>query len=66
MSAVRHDWRGGMNALGVELQEPRARDVTVSEEALTVDLVDGRTIVVPLVWYPRLWQGTPEERCSSG
>jgi len=36
--------------------------MTVSEEALTVDLVDGRTIIVPLMWYPRLWHGTAEER----
>jgi hypothetical protein len=36
--------------------------VRVTEEALSVDLVDGRTIIVPLVWYPRLWHGTPEER----
>jgi hypothetical protein len=34
----------------------------VTEESLTVDLVDGRTIIVPLVWYPRLWHGTPDER----
>jgi hypothetical protein len=27
-----------------------------------VDLVDGRTIIAPLAWYPRLWHGTPEER----
>jgi len=42
--------------------EARAQHVTVSEEALTVDLVDGRTIIVPLVWYPRLWHGTSGER----
>jgi len=36
--------------------------VTVTEEALTADLVDGRTIIVPLLWFPRLWHGTPEER----
>jgi hypothetical protein len=29
---------------------------------VSVDLVDGRTIIVPLVWYPRLWHGTVEER----
>ncbi|MCX7012497.1 MAG: DUF2442 domain-containing protein [Candidatus Sumerlaeota bacterium] len=40
----------------------RARSVAVTEEALTVDLVDGRTIAVPLAWYPRLWHGTPLER----
>ena len=34
----------------------------MTEEALAVELVDGRTIIVPLVWYPRLWHGTPEER----
>ena len=35
---------------------------TVTNGALTVDLVDGRTIIVPLVWFPRLWHGTPRER----
>jgi len=60
-SIARHYWRGGMNSLAVELQA-RAGRVTVSEEALTVDLVDGRTILVPLGWYPRLWYGAPEER----
>jgi hypothetical protein len=51
-----------MSSLAVELQEARARHVTVSEEALTVDLIDGRTIIVPLVWYPRLWHGASGER----
>lgn len=51
-----------MNSSAVETQEPRARWVTVGEDTLTVDLVDGRTIMVPLLWYPRLWNGTPEER----
>jgi len=51
-----------MNSSAVETQEARARKVTVTEEALTVDLVHGRTIIVPLVWYPRLWHGTHEER----
>ena len=51
-----------MSSLAAETQEARAQAVTVSEDALSVDLVDGRTIIVPLVWYPRLWHGTPEER----
>jgi len=51
-----------MNSLAIETQEARAQNVTVSEDSLTVDLVDGRTITVPLVWYARLWHGTPEER----
>lgn len=51
-----------MDSLAADIQEARARHMTVSEEALTVDLVDGRTIIVPLMWYPRLWHGTAEER----
>jgi len=34
----------------------------VTEDTLVVDLVDGRTITVPLTWYPRLAYGTPTER----
>jgi len=34
----------------------------VNDESLTVDLYDGRTISVPLEWYPRLLHATPEER----
>jgi len=51
-----------MNSLATEIQEARAHNVTISEDSLTVDLVDGRTVIVPLAWYPRLWHGTPEER----
>jgi hypothetical protein len=36
--------------------------VVVSDDTLTVDLTDGRTISVPCTWYPRLWHGTTEER----
>jgi hypothetical protein len=51
-----------MNSLAAEQREPRGRSVSVTEEALTVELVDGRTIIVPVIWYPRLWHGTAEER----
>lgn len=51
-----------MNSSVVEIQEAVARRVEVSEEMLTIELVDGRVISVPLAWYPRLWYGTPEER----
>jgi hypothetical protein len=51
-----------MNSLAVEIQGARAQAVMVSEDALTVDLLDGRTVIVPLLWYPRLWYGTPKER----
>lgn len=51
-----------MSSLAVDIQDARARHVSVDDESLTVDLVDGRTIIVPLAWYPRLWHGTPRER----
>ena len=40
---------------------PLAQNVSVTEDALIVDLVDGRTVSVPLAWYPRLLHGTAEE-----
>lgn len=51
-----------MNTSTTETQVARAQQVAVTEDTLTVDLVDGRTISVPLGWYPRLLHGTPEER----
>ena len=39
-----------------------ADDVKVTEDALTAELHDGRTISAPLSWYPRLTHATPEER----
>jgi hypothetical protein len=51
--------------------DERVRDVRVSQDTLTVDLMDGRTIPVPLVWYPRLLTGTAKQRsnwkvCAAG
>ena len=40
----------------------RARDVQVTDDELIVALTDGRTIKVPLVWYPRLLHATAEQR----
>ena len=42
--------------------ETRAQNLVVTEENLAVDLNDGRSISVPLAWYPRLQHGTPGER----
>jgi hypothetical protein len=42
--------------------EPRAVDAAVSEDALTVRLADGREISVPLEWFPRLRNASPEQR----
>jgi hypothetical protein len=51
-----------MSSSAVEVQEPRGKSETVGNEGLTVDRVDGRTITTPLAWFPRLWDGTPQER----
>ena len=39
-----------------------AEEVTVTEDTLTAELADGRTISVPLAWYPRLDHATQQER----
>lgn len=39
-------------------------NVTVTDDTLSVDLEDGRTIAVPVGWYPRLAYGTPAERTN--
>ena len=51
-----------MGSSVIEIQEARAQAVTVTDDSLSVDLTDGRTIIVPLGWYPRLWYGTLAER----
>jgi hypothetical protein len=51
-----------MNTSTSEIQVAMAQQIAVTEDTLTADLVDGRTISVPLGWYPRLLHGTPEER----
>jgi len=40
----------------------RVKDVRFTEDTMAVDLIDGRTIIVPLTWYPKLRDATPEQR----
>lgn len=40
----------------------KAVNITLTNDHLIVDLEDGRTISVPLIYYPRLYHGTPTER----
>ncbi len=42
--------------------ETQITAVAVTEDSLVVDLADGRTVSVPLAWYPRLWHGEQAER----
>ena len=50
-----------MNTLVLEV-EPIAAEVTVTDEKLIVDLMDGRSLIIPLEWYPRLAHGLPREK----
>ena len=40
----------------------QVKDARITDHELSVDLMDGRTITVPLVWFPRLLHATPEQR----
>ena len=51
-----------MNTLIAEIQVAKVQNVLLKEDSLTVDLRDGRTITVPLAWYPRLLHGTEKEK----
>lgn len=51
-----------MNTSSVEIQVPNVQGITITPDTLSVDLTDGRTISVPLAWFPRLLHSTPEER----
>ena len=51
-----------MNTLAVEIRIPEALDVLVTDDTLSVDLSDGRSISVPIAWFPRLLHSTEQER----
>ena len=51
-----------MNISAHEIAVPNARSVTITEDTLSVDLNDGRTISVPLAWFPRLLHSTLKEK----
>ena len=51
-----------MSSLAEVPPDIRVRGVHADEASLTVDLMDGRSISVPLAWYPRLLSATPEQR----
>ena len=51
-----------MGTSASDLARPLAVDVEVTEDTLTVHLADGRSIAVPVIWYPRLADGTSQER----
>ena len=48
----------------VALVLSRVVNVTINDDTLSADLEDGRTVSVPIGWYPRLAHGTPAERAD--
>lgn len=50
--------------ISAKVTDERVLDVRCDEHSLIVDLMDGRTISVPLAWYPRLLHATPEQRAN--
>jgi hypothetical protein len=57
--------------ISAKIADERVQDVRCDDSTLTVDLIDGRTISVPLAWYPRLLHATPKQRaiwepCAGG
>ena len=50
--------------IAVQIQEVRIKDIAVTEDAITAQLMDGRTISVPLAWSWRLSEATLKERAN--
>ena len=48
----------------IDISQARAQRVSLTDNTLVVELIDGRTITVPLIWYPRLAHGTHTERAN--
>ena len=51
-----------MNISAPEFTLPRATGVSSTDDTLTIELSDGRTLSVPIAWYPRLAHATATER----
>lgn len=51
-----------VSSMRTETADTRVRDVSLTDDESSVALMDGRTITVPLAWYPRLANATPEQR----
>ncbi len=53
-----------MSTLEIEIADLRASSVDFTDTELVVTLADGRKIVTPLAWYPRLQQASPTQRAN--
>jgi hypothetical protein len=53
-----------MTSSAPKIREALAQRVRVSDDTLVVELADGRSVSVPISWYPRLCHGSQEERAN--
>jgi hypothetical protein len=53
-----------MSTSGREIRATEAHGVRLNDDSLVAGLSDGRTITVPVGWFPRLAHGTPAERAN--
>ncbi len=53
-----------MNTFQIDQRELRGRNLSFGDDDLIVELADGRTVTVPLAWFPRLFHATPAERAN--
>lgn len=53
-----------MTTSTIEIAVPAAEAVTVTDDTLSVELSDGRAILAPLAWFPRLLHASPSERTN--
>lgn len=60
LEVLRNEW----DAYCGNIHPARATRVSVTEDTLSVDMEDGRTVSVPIGWYPRLAHGTASERAN--
>jgi hypothetical protein len=51
-----------MTAFLIDSAALKATEIRVTDDALVMELADGRSVSAPLVWYPRLMHGSPSER----
>lgn len=51
-----------MTTLTIDIRLSKAENVDITDDELIVALQDGRTVSMPLAWYPRLLHGTETER----
>jgi hypothetical protein len=61
-SSGRDDTEDAFSPMSRPNPNERIKDVRANEDALSADLIDGRTITVPLAWFPRLLHATSEQR----